>query len=70
MSEPALPASRSEAAEIGAPRFLTGRKCGQGHVAARYTSSGQCVECARESEKRYRTRLRDTYRQAREREAG
>lgn len=42
-----LPTSRAQAIEIGAVRYFNGDPCPAGHVVARYTLSGYCVECQR-----------------------
>jgi hypothetical protein len=39
------PITRTDAAAFGFKRFYTGKPCRWGHVAERYTSSGNCVEC-------------------------
>jgi hypothetical protein len=39
------PRTREEAAQRGLSRFWTGRACKSGHVAERYASNGQCVQC-------------------------
>jgi 5-methylcytosine-specific restriction endonuclease McrA len=38
--------SRSEAKASGMIRYFTGKPCPKGHVADRFTSSGNCVPCA------------------------
>lgn len=40
--------TREEAAQRGLSRFWTGRACKAGHVAERYASNGQCVQCNHE----------------------
>lgn len=40
-----LPQNRSDAAKIGSLFYYTGKPCKNGHVAPRYTSTGQCVNC-------------------------
>ena len=40
-----LPTSRAVAVERGAVRYFSGQPCPTGHVAARYTLSGYCVQC-------------------------
>ena len=42
-----LPASWSEAKKLEAGRYFTGKPCMNGHVAQRYTSNHNCVECAK-----------------------
>jgi 5-methylcytosine-specific restriction endonuclease McrA len=37
--------SRQEARALGLKRYFTGKPCKHGHVAERYTSIGNCVEC-------------------------
>ena len=50
--------TREEAAACGLSRFWTGRRCKAGHLAERYVSNRQCVQCnaektlARERQKR------------------
>ncbi len=41
----ALPTSRKDARARGSNRFFTGTPCIQGHIAPRYTSTTNCVEC-------------------------
>lgn len=43
---PILPTSQTEAKKQGAPRYFSGHKCKNGHIAERYTSNRVCVECA------------------------
>ena len=43
-----MPKSRAQALIIKSRRFNTGKPCVRGHIADRYTTSGQCVECAKE----------------------
>jgi hypothetical protein len=47
MDDKHLPASREEAIEAGEIFYYTGLPCKNGHLAKRYTTSGQCIECAR-----------------------
>lgn len=42
---------RSQAKADGKRHYFTGRPCKNGHVAERYTSNGDCVECHREPTK-------------------
>lgn len=49
-----LPRSRAEAKKIGSKQYFTGEPCKHGHIAARCTCDGQCMECSRiKSLKRY-----------------
>lgn len=48
-----LPATRDEARHQQVKRYFTGRDCHLGHSAARYASSGACVECAGDTKKRH-----------------
>src|ERR1035437_1251678 len=41
----ALPTSRAQAKREGSKRYFTGNECPSGHIAPRYVSSGNCVEC-------------------------
>jgi len=47
MIETKLPATREEAIEAGSIFFFTGQPCKNGHIAKRYTTSGQCTQCLR-----------------------
>jgi hypothetical protein len=40
--------TRKKASESGCTTYFTGQPCQQGHVAARWTSSAQCVTCERD----------------------
>lgn len=42
-----LPASRSQAIEMGSVRYFSGEPCPAGHIGARYALNGYCVECQR-----------------------
>jgi 5-methylcytosine-specific restriction endonuclease McrA len=44
-----LPKSKSEARQLGAVKYWTGRPCSKGHYAPRYTVNGACCECTAES---------------------
>jgi hypothetical protein len=37
--------SRREAYEQSKTRYYTGEPCKQGHIAERYVSTGNCIEC-------------------------
>jgi hypothetical protein len=50
--------SRKKAAESGLPRYFTGVPCKNGHVAERFTSSGNCIACNNEARKSYVTRTK------------
>lgn len=52
--------TRLAAAEAGHRKYTTGKPCARGHVAARYTTTGNCVECAREATKKYRVQVAGT----------
>jgi hypothetical protein len=47
-----LPQSQMEARERGSVHFYTGVRCKHGHVAARYTTTTQCVSCQLEHGRR------------------
>lgn len=53
--------SRSEAREIGATRYFTGKPCKHGHVAERYTVKATCVTCALSRAEAQRKDGGDTY---------
>lgn len=40
-----LPSTRDQAKAAGVRHFFTGVACKRGHLARRYTSTGQCAEC-------------------------
>lgn len=41
--------NRTEAIAAGLTKYFTGERCGRGHVAPRYTVSGNCCQCVRGS---------------------
>lgn len=45
--------SRDEARRAGLVRYFTGKRCKRGHLAERVVSSCGCVECQRETVKRW-----------------
>lgn len=49
----ALPAGRIEAKALGAERYWTSLECENGHIADRYTVSGHCTACQRDSDVRH-----------------
>ena len=53
--------ARAEALSRGLSRYFTGEPCRAGHVAERYTTSANCVECA----KALRDRSMEEYRRLR-----
>lgn len=48
-----LPRSRLEARSVGAVYYYTGKPCQNGHIEARFTSSGKCRACHRRSSAKY-----------------
>jgi hypothetical protein len=42
---------RKNAKLAGLSRYFTGRSCQDGHIVERYTSNGNCIMCARESDR-------------------
>ena len=50
--------TRAEAERRGLKQYFTGKPCKNGHVGERYAASGNCVECGRESFKRWNARDR------------
>lgn len=44
---------RNEAIESGMLTYNTGKPCVNGHVAERYTKNGGCVECIKETAKKF-----------------
>lgn len=51
------PVTRKEALQHGKTTYFTGKPCGRGHIAERYASTGQCVECVKEAARAYRKEL-------------
>lgn len=52
MSEPhvqSLPATRAEAIALGEKMFFPAEPCKHGHTSPRYTMSGRCRECQRQT---------------------
>ena len=53
---------RANALDSELSRFYTGRRCHVGHLAERYTTSGNCVECDRRratnNMRKYRRKLK------------
>ncbi len=47
-----LPKTRAEALAIGAPHYMTGSMCRNGHIGPRHSFCGGCVSCKRERSKR------------------
>jgi hypothetical protein len=50
--------SRLIAASLGQTRYSTGRPCRNGHMADRYTSTGNCTECLRANNRDVASALR------------
>lgn len=46
-----LPPTRRLAKEQRSTHYFTGKECFHGHIAKRYTTTGQCIECTREFNK-------------------
>lgn len=55
---------RKEAAKKGEKFFFTGRACKHNHLSARYTATGNCVQCLKERHERLQSES-DEYRQQR-----
>jgi hypothetical protein len=49
--------SWSEAKEIGAKRYFTGKACKHGHVSERFTCNRECVMCDAERKERRKTKV-------------
>jgi 5-methylcytosine-specific restriction endonuclease McrA len=45
--------SRAEAKALGMPRYATGRPCKYGHIAEKFTATGNCVVCGAERRAAY-----------------
>jgi hypothetical protein len=48
-----LPKTRQEARDSGSKAYFTGLFCKQGHVAKRWTATGNCSECQRNHTKQW-----------------
>ena len=49
--------THAEAKAGGLKRYFTGRTCRAGHIAERYVSTRNCVECAHKGWRAVRSRL-------------
>ncbi len=49
-----LPKTRQEALAIGAPHYMTGEVCRNGHIEPRHSRNRACLGCKREELQRYR----------------
>jgi 5-methylcytosine-specific restriction endonuclease McrA len=58
---------RLAALAAGERHFFTGQPCRKGHVAKRFTSIGQCVECGKACQAKYYAANPDKYRERRRR---
>lgn len=54
MTDTTYAETRAEAKALGYPRYYTGKPCGRGHVTDRHTSTGGCIECIAEDQKKNR----------------
>jgi 5-methylcytosine-specific restriction endonuclease McrA len=48
-----LPKTREEARQVGSKAYFTGLFCKQGHVAKRWTATGNCAECQKNRTKQW-----------------
>lgn len=64
MTQPQTILSRADAIELHSKTYFTGKPCGRGHVAKRYTSTGNCVECSRAAAQTFNDKLRGRLRAA------
>jgi hypothetical protein len=48
---------RKDAIASGVSKYFTGKPCGKGHVAPRYTKTGVCCRCNVESARAYNQRI-------------
>lgn len=55
-----LPRTRADALYRETTRFQTGRACGRGHIAPRFTANGNCVRC--EAERRRPIKMKENTR--------
>ena len=50
--------TRAQARKANQKYYFTGKPCKNGHIARRYTNSGNCVECNKATTKRHAQRNR------------
>ncbi len=50
--------TRRQAIDAGLVRYFTGKPCGRGHLAERYTLKGSCILCERASLLRHKDAIR------------
>lgn len=55
---------RDQAIEMGLKTYITGRPCKHGHNGVRYTLSGTCFECVRNSNSARRKVAREAIKKA------
>jgi 5-methylcytosine-specific restriction endonuclease McrA len=55
---------RKAAKALGARHYFTGKPCKHGHIAARRTSSGQCLQCNSPSDPKYKAKYRAKHKAA------
>lgn len=58
MTDP-LPKTRKDAGRTGSLYYMTGKACVNGHISKRYTPTGACVACNRESTRLQREQLKE-----------
>lgn len=54
-----LPKTRKDAGRTGSLYYMTGKACVNGHISKRYTPTGACVACNRESTRLQREQLKE-----------
>lgn len=59
--------TKEKAAEEGLTRYFDGKACKNNHLSDRYTRTGQCIQCFRETVKRRKAKNPELYRAARKR---
>jgi len=57
--------SRTAAKALGLHTYSTGKACSHGHLAARYTSSGNCVVCSANSARKWEAKNPEKLKEAR-----
>lgn len=61
-----LQPKREEAARLGQLRYFTGKPCKYGHISQRYTVSGACITCLRETTEAQKDKIKALIRAAQE----
>jgi len=50
--------TRGQAADRGLVRYFTGKACVNGHLSERWTTTGNCLDCAKRTAEEFRQRVK------------